>query len=214
MRGALHHSALKHVFRLRWRMSPDEWKVFLDRLSRDVLADDDTAADLPPDVVASGWLGFAPATEHDIAEAESRLGGRFPPSLRSFYAVTNGWRVVGCFIWNILSVQELGWLQECEPHLYELAEMAESTPGPFKDDPGEARLNQYRHEQGTRVKRSLVVNSEGDDSTWLLDPETRTADGEWAGGRWSGWNPAMSWYAASFSELMKEEHSTFLKLRS
>jgi hypothetical protein len=194
-------------------MTPDEWKQFLDCLSRDLLADEDTAEQLPPDVVSSGWLGFAPASEREIAEAEERLGRELPPSLRSFFSVTNGWRFVGCFIWDILSVQEIGWLHEREPFLFDLAVEAENESRPFKDDPGDVRRDEYRYEQGTRVKRSLVVNSKGDASNWLLDPETFDAFGEWAGGRWSSWNPAMEWSASSFAELMKDEYETFVRLR-
>jgi hypothetical protein len=195
-------------------MAPQEWMALLDRLSRDLLADEAVAAELPSEVVDRGWLGFEPASEPAIAQVEIRLNTALPPSLRSFYAVTNGWRTVGCFIWNVLPVEELGWLNERELGLFELAEMAERTPGPFKDDPDDQRLNEYRYEQGTRVKRSLVVTSEGDASTWLLDPQTRASDGEWAAGRWSSWNPAMDWNAASFAELMQKEYEDFLELRA
>ena len=76
------------------------------------------------------------------------------------------------------------------------------------------RLNEYRDEQGFRVMRCLAITSEGDASTWLLDPETRSSEGEWAGGRWSSWNPAMEWIAPSFAELVQAEYATFLSLRS
>ncbi|MCX5097256.1 SMI1/KNR4 family protein [Streptomyces sp. NBC_00365] len=36
------------------------------------------------------WLGFAPASEVEVAAAEARLGRRLPPSLREFLLVTNG----------------------------------------------------------------------------------------------------------------------------
>lgn len=196
-------------------MTPGEWKELLARVSRDILADEESAEELPPEVVSSGWLGFPPATEAEIAAAETRLGKRLPPSLRSFYTVSNGWRIVGCFIYDILPVQELGWLRERDPDLYHIAEMTEAgtLAGAFSDSPGGAPGDDYAFEEGTRVKRSLAVTSDGDASTWLLDPETRGADGEWSGGRWSSWNPGMGWYASSFAELVKEEHATFLSLR-
>jgi hypothetical protein len=58
----------------------------------------------------------------------------------------------------------------------------------------------------------LANSSEGDSSTWPLDPEERTADGEWAAGSRASWNPAMVRGASSFAELMKQEHESFLSL--
>jgi hypothetical protein len=141
------------------------------------------------------------------------LGRKLPASLRSFYSVSNGWRETGFFIWDVLPVEELGWLTDREPHLYQLACEAEAEPGPFKDDPGDARLRHYRDEQGTRVKRTLVISSCGDAATWLLDPGPKPHGGEWPGGRWAGWNPAMAWTAVSFADLMKQELESFLRLR-
>ena len=117
------------------------------------------------------------------------------------------------FIWDVLPVQEPGWIWNRDQGLYKLAEMAEQTSGPFKDDPDDRRLDTYRLEQGTRVKRSLVITSEGDASTWLLDPETILSDGEWEGGRWSSRNPAMGWQATGFNDLMKNESASFVKIR-
>ncbi len=194
-------------------MRPEDWRAFLERYSRDLLECPDVTVGLPPEALDSAWLGFPPATDAEISETEDRLGRSLPPSLKTFYSVTNGWRTTGLFVWNILPVEGLGWLKDREPQLFELAEMAEGTPGPFKNDPGDVRLDEYRYEQGTRVKRSLILNSEGDASTWLLDPEEQTSDGEWAAGRWSSWNPAMQWRAPSFAELMIREHQSFLSLR-
>ena len=163
-------------------MFPSEWRTFLEQLSRDILAVDRFGPIMPDPVIATGWLGYEPATESAIVASEFRLGRELPPSLRSFYAVTNGWRTVGCFIWNVLPVEELGWLEDRDPHLYSLAQQVEDISGPFKNDPDDLRLNQYREEQGTRVKRSFAITSQGDSSTWLLDPETILTDGEWEGG--------------------------------
>jgi hypothetical protein len=105
----------------------------------------------------------------------------------------------------LLPVEKIGWLVDREPHLYELVLQAESEPGPFKDDPGDQRLKEYRDEEGTRVKRSLVISSRGDAATWLLDPGAEPHDGEWPAGCWAAWHPAMSWQAPNFAELMARE---------
>ena len=132
---------------------------------------------------------FAPATESQIAREEARLGVRLPPSLRSFYLHSNGHGVVGNFIWDVRSVEQLGWLRDVEPDLYDLV---------FEDD--------------AAVGRSLVVSGEADASWWLLDPGDVDARGEWRAGRWSSWNPGMEWIAADFFGLFENEVSTAERL--
>ena len=61
----------------------------------------------------------APASESQIAREEARLGVRLPPSLRSFYLHSNGHGVVGNFIWSVRSVEQVGWLRDVVPELYD-----------------------------------------------------------------------------------------------
>jgi len=132
---------------------------------------------------------FAPATEPQIAREEARLGVRLPPSLRSFYLQSNGHGVVGNFIWAVRSVEQLGWLRDVEPHLYDLV---------FEDD--------------APVARSLVVSGEADASWWLLDPGDVDGRGEWRAGRWSSWNPGMEWIVGDFFGLFENEVFTAERL--
>lgn len=129
-----------------------------------------------------------------------------------FYGITNGWATLGVWQCDVLAVEQIGWLRDREPDLYELAVEAESTPGPFRDDPGDVRLRDYQDEQGTRVKRSLVVSSRGDDFTLLLDPGAEPHHGEWPGGDWSSHNPAMDWSSVSFAQLLSLQRNSFLDL--
>jgi hypothetical protein len=73
------------------------WRSFLDRYSKQLLATEDLSlyVKIPDEVREAGWMGFAPAGELALQEAESRLGRRLPPSLRCFYSVSNGWRATG-----------------------------------------------------------------------------------------------------------------------
>jgi hypothetical protein len=158
-------------------------------------------------------MGYAPATEAAIQAAEKRLGRKLPPSLRSFYSVTNGWRQTGFFIWDVLPVESIKWLRDREPHLYQLACETEAEPGPFRNDPGGARLRRYREENGTRLKRALVVTSRGDSAMLLLEPGSQPHDREWPGSLWATWDPAELWTVASFGDLMQEEYDSFLRLR-
>ena len=131
----------------------------------------------------------APATEAQIAREEARLGVPLPPSLRSFYLQSNGHGVVGNFIRAIRSVEQLGWLRDVEPHLYDLV---------FEDD--------------AAVARSLVVSGEADASWWLLNPGDVDGRGEWQAGRWSSWNPGMAWIAKDFFGLFESEVSASERL--
>jgi cell wall assembly regulator SMI1 len=131
----------------------------------------------------------APATEAQIAREEARLGVRLPPSLRSFYLQSNGHGVVGNFIWDVRTVEHLGWLRDVEPDLYDIV---------FEDD--------------AAVARSLVVSGEADASWWLLDPGNVDGRGEWRAGRWSSWNPGIVWIAEDFLGLFENEVSTSERL--
>ena len=195
-------------------MQAGDWLLFLEQYSLELLATDDERIKIPAAARDSQWMGYPPATEAAIEAAERRLGRQLPPSLRTFYAVTNGWRSTGFFIWDVLPVEQLGWLRDREPQLYQLACKTEATPGPFRKDPDGSRLREFRHEQGTRVMRTLAITSPGDAAWWLLDPETVSETGEWAAGRWAAWQPAMEWSAKSFADLMQQEFETFLRLKS
>jgi len=124
----------------------------------------------------------APASEAQIAREEARLGVRLPPSLRSFYLQSNGHGVVGNFIWAVRSVEQLGWLRDVEPALYDNV---------FEDD--------------AAVARCLLVSGDADASWWLLDPGEVDGRGEWRAGRWSSWNPGMAWIAEDFFGLFEDE---------
>src|SRR4051812_35751521 len=62
------------------------------------------------EVLQSGWLGYPPATEEQIAHAEDRLGATLPPDYRAFLLTTNGWRWTGTFIPRVRPVEEIEWL--------------------------------------------------------------------------------------------------------
>lgn len=192
----------------------DAWRAFLERFSAELLAVDDLELWVPiaEDARAAGWLGFPPAAEATIRAAEGRLGRRLPPSLRAFYAVTDGWGPTGYNIYDVLPVGSLGWLADREPQLHELALEVEAHPGPFRDDPGDEPLRLYRSE-GTRARRSLILNAEGNNGDcWVLDPGAEPHDGEWPAGCLSehGWE----WDAPHFAALMVHELRTLRTIRS
>lgn len=203
-------------------MGPLEWKAYLQECSRRIIdAGEDNTPILPEDAIRNSWLGYAGASSTAIRQAEKRLGVKLPPSLRAFYAESNGWRIVGCFIYEVLPLEKLGWIADLAPSLWEGAVSLEeyyahderaNLPELNYIIENSQRLPEIGYGQGTPVKRSLVIAQNGDASTWLLDPGTVNDKGEWAGGRWSNWNPGMRWIADSFEGLFRDEYETYLRL--
>jgi hypothetical protein len=223
-------------------MNISQWQQFLEIYSIELIEADEPLINIPDEARQSRWMGFSPASKIEIAEAEQRIGKPFPPSLRNFYLVTNGWRATGVSIDNILPVSEVDWLEVFDPHLYSLAVKAEENKddstdvkastsdlyslavkavaitakemqGTFNwDDWDEEEFVPYWYQQGTQVKRSLVISSWGDAAIWLLDPGEDDGQGEWLAGRWASWNPAMDWDTRSFAELMSQELDFFKSL--
>ncbi len=153
-------------------MNVEQWRQFLNQYTRELL-DDNSEIEVSQEVYQSKWMGYEPATETQIIEAEKSLGVSLPNSLRNFYLITNGWRETGHFIYDILPVEEIDWLQIRDSHLYGIACELEEI---------QATSNEHRYQQGTQVKRSLAISSWGDAAIWLLDPREQDALSEWAGG--------------------------------
>jgi hypothetical protein len=89
-----------------------DWKPFLTQWSRAWIESGAYTSDnqvFPPEVLASGWLGYPGATEAQLVGAESRLGIRLPPSYRSFLRTTNGWRMTSPFIYKLWSTEDIDW---------------------------------------------------------------------------------------------------------
>jgi hypothetical protein len=163
---------------------------FLQRWSQEWAIAYDPERDRPLDEdVRAGWLGFEPATEDELAEAEARLGRRLPPSLRSFLAITNGWRDAGNFIYRIAGATELDWLRDT-------------------NDAHWARA--YRSEV---VARSLRLSLKGDSSVVFLDPMDFNEDGEWAAYRLASWSGTGPERFDSFADLMYDLYADFHALR-
>src|SRR5579859_5995010 len=86
-----------------------DWPGLMTKWNADLLADDEIRPQLPPEIIASGWLGYPGASEEQIAALEQRLGVALPPSYRAFLAYSNGWRATGHFIPAIWSTEEVEW---------------------------------------------------------------------------------------------------------
>jgi hypothetical protein len=154
---------------------------------------------LPPEVVASGWLGYPPATGEQLAQAEARLGVTLPPSYRAFLATSNGWRLTGHFIDRLWSAQEITWFrdrnQEWIDNWLEGAR-SQGGPDPIPDDEyfvygDDQRSVSFREEYWGA---SLQISEEGDGAVYLLNPRAVTADGEWEAWFFANWLPGATRY--------------------
>lgn len=185
-------------------MTAFEWSLLLQAWNQAILADPDLpSTGLPPHFVAEGWLGYAGATEAQIAAAEARLGARLPPSYHAFLSVTNGWAFTGAFAGRLLPVEEIDWFRVQHQgwidawttgYTYDPFGRAAAPQRP--PEPGEA---DYRHLAGT-----LAVSEAGDGAIFLLNPHVTTPDGEWEAWFFADWNPGATLYE-SFWEMLQAQ---------
>jgi hypothetical protein len=168
------------------------WKAFLSELSEAIMnleSFDEMMLqayglpDLSDSARDSKWLGFPAATESEVAQAESRLGAKLPPTLREFYLVSNGWRQIDDFIYEIVPVQKLNWFRELDPVFCEIC----------------------REENDLAVVRSVCLAQKGDATTLLIDPENKTETGEWIVGAWASWYPGFECSGLGFADFMREK---------
>lgn len=188
------------------------WRPFLEQWSAEWIAghDPDKDAPLAQEVVRDAWLGFAPASEAEVAAAEARLGRRLPPSLREFLLVTNGWRDAGNFIYRLAGAAELEWLRDTDDRTWiEVWEdLAEDDVE--EDEDGEEA---FGVQEAKVLARCLRLSLEGDAAVMLLDPDDVDVDGEWAAywlASWSGEGPERY---GSFHGLMRRQWVSFHALR-
>jgi hypothetical protein len=203
------------------------WRPFLELWSREWIDghDPESSPPLAEEVVRDGWLGFAPASEAEVAAAEARLGCRLPPSLREFLLVTNGWRDAGNFIYRLAGTTELEWLRDTDDrHWIEVyqdiagedAGEDAGSGGDPDDELGEFDEDEpepYGVEEARVLARSLRLSLAGDAAVLLLDPGDVDEDGEWAGywlASWSGVGPERH---DSFHDLMRRQWRSFHALR-
>lgn len=177
-------------------MTIPNWKPFLDQWSRAILAAPDREYfELPPDVIESGWLGYPPATEEQIAAAEKRLGVTLPPSYRAFLKVSNGWRHMGLYDTGLVPVQEIDLARIAVP------DYIQPWLNELTDDDTDWEGVDYHH-----LTDALLISKGGySEELLLLNPKVTTPDGEWQAWLFAHWIPGAQTYD-SFWALLQEEH--------
>lgn len=151
--------------------------------------------ELDPAVARDGWLGFAAATEDEVAAAEGRLGVRLPPSYRQFLLCTNGWRNAGGFVYRMRDTTTVGWLRDLEPFWEEWDDLDE------------------QETEGNRFTRGLLLSEETDSGILFLDPADVDESGEWAAYSLFSWRAEPPTRFVSFAALMEDLYAEFHQMR-
>jgi SMI1/KNR4 family protein SUKH-1 len=185
------------------------WQELMARWSRDMLASRYFAERLEllrseypgqytDDVVASGWLGYPPATDTQIEATEKRLDLTLPPDYKAFLKVANGWRAIDQFINRVWPVEEIDWFSSTDPDY--VAAWVEVPTG------GEEPLYESRY-----IASTMQISDEeyGGTAVLLLNPKVVSPSGEWEAWFMSHWNPGANRYS-SFWEMMQNLYSNFL----
>jgi hypothetical protein len=223
-------------------MSSFDWKSFLQQWSQAILESmtDTDKEYLPQEVLNSNWLGYAGATDEQIARAETRLGVKLPPSYREFLKVSNGWRQTArqtdSFNHRLWSTEEIEhfavrhpqWIKAFHDRLgtngisldeefQELDDQWEPvtlSPVPLSDED----YLVYGDEQDPRkirpdhLRTAIEISDIGVDSIYLLNPQVMTAEGEWEAWFFADYLQGGDRYR-SFQEMMEAEYRNFLELR-
>lgn len=198
-------------------VSNHDWRSLLETWCRELLEEPEISDALPPEVRASGWLGYAPVSQGDIADAERRLGVALPPSYRSFLGVTDGWRNTGYFIEDVWHVAAIDWYANRHQDLIDAWIDGEKYAGPppavTDDEYLDYGPNQQAHTLRSEYLNDVLQISDIGDGVYLLNPRIVTPDGEWEAWFFADWLPGATRYP-SFWDLMNGEHQSFLQMRA
>src|SRR3982750_1660010 len=112
-----------------WRRFLDEWDHERERILSLVPVDHPRTAVLE-DRSARAWA--EPASKTLIEATEDRIGYALPEDLRTFYEVSNGWRLIGMLDLAIASTRQLISLpREPRGYVLDLGDYLDSIAGDF-----------------------------------------------------------------------------------
>ncbi|MFI5381689.1 MAG: HEAT repeat domain-containing protein [Tepidisphaerales bacterium] len=197
---------------------PDfDWLTFLRQWNDEMLASP-MAEDIPQDVRRSGWLGFPPATDDQIAATESRLQIPLPPSYKAFLRASNGWHKTSFAFDLVWAVEKVDWFRLTNPDAVSVYTEAAMSPlpslgGQLEPEPDDEyfaydQCVEYFREE--HLKDTLQISAEGDGAAvYLLNPQVISKDGEWEAWFFANWVPGAHRYR-SFHEMMEAEYAFFV----
>jgi len=195
-------------------MAMFNWRPFLEQYSRELLADRQIRTEVPQSVVQSAWMGFDPASPEELSELEGRIGAELPDSYKQFLATSNGWRQSGGLIYEVFPCEKVEWFRvNNQDWIHAYVEPAKGQPPMsaeehcvYGDDQDVCR---FRVEY---LQSTLLISDVGDSAVYLLNPEIKTASGEWEAWFFANWRPGAVRYR-SFWDLMQAECRSFVVLR-
>ena len=170
--------------------SPERWRLYLKQYSIDVLrlSDDDELWEVSDEQRDGEWLGYEGADEQRLVALEERLGTRLPPSYRSFLGASDGWLNLGPFMSSMRTTDTVGWFRDADSEAWH----------DLRGGDGE------EWDDREFMDRVLLISGEGDSQYWLLDPDDRSSDDEWAGVRVG---ELESWARAPLRVLRRSRHA-------
>jgi hypothetical protein len=178
--------------------------------------EDSELASFSSEVIEARWLGYLPATDPEIDQAQTRLNTRFPPSYRNFLTVSNGWQKLDVLLGRLFSTQEIEWLAQTNQEVIDAWTTGVAIGGGDFSILDEAYFV-YGDEQDTSLLRdeylqtALVIGGNPEQGLILLNPQVTFEDGEWESWLFANWLPGAARYK-SFRELMIDMHSSLLEL--
>lgn len=186
-----------------------DWKSLLTNISSTLAQNNDLLEEFNNNVK---WLGFDGASETEIHFHEKRLGITLPPSYKEFLKISNGFKQLNCFVWDIFSIDKIDWLKTADPNLYELytTEFKDSfnaTDEEYFIYGEEQKTTDFRSEY---LANSLAISGWGDAAIILINPWIKFGE-EWEAWMFAIWHLGPIRYK-SFEELMQEEYASYLKL--
>jgi hypothetical protein len=194
-------------------MNETSWKSFLTEYNRELMSYEEVVERLPSELIKADWLGYAGATESEIAAAEKRLATGLPPSYRAFLKVSNGWRFPSASIFDLRPLAMLTWFREQNQDWIDAYADPSAELPPISDEEylvyGEKQdCVNFRPEY---MQTALQISEIGDSAVVLLNPKVVTADGEWETWLFANWLPGAIRYR-SFGEWLAAERVACHKL--
>ena len=182
-----------------WENRIKEWSR-----KRIELLEDYEKEELPPEVLAEGYLGFPGATEEEIVATEARLGVTFPNSYREFLKVANGLRSTSKDGFEFCGTEDIVWY--APDHQDWVDELIETWNEPVTDeeyfvyDDEQSNYN-FRPEY---LQTALEISSEDMGYIFLFNPQITVIDNEWEI-LFCSFSSAFGIYRyRSFDEMMEE----------
>jgi hypothetical protein len=192
----------------------NDWHALLAKWNALLLADEEVTSSISPDKVHQGWLGYEPASDDSLRQAERRLGVVLPPTYRTFLQTSNGWQCVGPFIARARPVEEVEWFvtenrEWADIHIDACADLERISEDEYlvygdRQDPTSIRP-EY-------LLSALQISDVTESTVLLLNPEIQTPEGEWEAWFFAAWAGGADRYP-SFWDLMADKLRSYQVLR-